>query len=352
MFLNFKSQLKKTAKLINLITLITGSLSCSFAPQALAQAQQAWPNKTIKIIVGFAPGGPTDVIARAYANKLSVELNQQVIVENRQGAGGSLAASYVAKSAPDGYTLLMAEPGSMAVNIAFSNQGNYDPIKDFAPIAQVVSLPMVLVASPQLKINSLKELIALSRAKPIAYGTPGNATMQHLSMTEFARVNQIQLTHVAYRGGAPAMTDLLGGQISLVMVTVPSIAPYLKGSSSMGNGSLGSTSSSPSIVPLVLESPTRSALTPTTPTFAELGFSNFTQDIWQGFVAPAQTPKDIISKLTNSIASISHAAEFQSSISAMGATLAVTNAAEFSKLIQKDVAYWSKLVADNPSIKE
>jgi tripartite-type tricarboxylate transporter receptor subunit TctC len=310
-----------------------------------AQAQQAWPNKTIKIVVGFAPGGPTDVIARSYANKLSVELNQQVIVENRQGAGGSLAASYVAKSSPDGYTLLMAEPGSMAVNTALSNQSNYDPIKDFAPIAQVVSLPMVLVASSQLKINTLRDLIALSKNKPLAYGTPGNATMQHLSMTEFARVNQMQLTHVAYRGGAPAMTDLLGGQISLVMVTVPSIVPYLKGNGPTGSQSL-------TLVPLALESPTRSAQTPTTPTFAELGYPNFTQDIWQGFVAPAQTPKEIIAKLSSQIAGISQTTEFQNNINAMGATLVLSNPQEFSKLIQKDVAYWAKLVADNPVVKE
>jgi tripartite-type tricarboxylate transporter receptor subunit TctC len=332
-----------SASVLKIIGLIIAGLTCLSAQNSAAQ--QAWPNKTIKIVVGYAPGGPTDVIARSYANKLSAELNQQVIVENRQGAGGSLAASYVAKSTADGYTLLMAEPGSMAVNTALSNQPSYDPIKDFAPIAQVVSLPMVLVASAQLKINSLKELISLSKTKPIAYGTPGNATMQHLSMTEFARINQIQLTHVAYRGGAPAMTDLLGGQISLVMVTIPSVVPYLKSNST-------NSAQNSALVPLAVESPTRSAHTPTIPTFAELGFSNFTQDIWQGFVAPAQTPKDIISKLSNQIASISHNSEFQNNINAMGATLAVSNPQDFSKLIQKDVAYWAKLVADNPAVKE
>ena len=344
MNLKLKNQIKERSKaLVMPLTWVLAGLTYVCSPNALAQ--QSWPNKTLKIVVGFAPGGPTDVIARSYANKLSVELNQQVIVENRQGAGGSLAAAYVAKSTPDGYTLLMAEPGSMAVNTALSNQPNYDPVKDFAPIAQVVSLPMVLVASPQLKISTLKELISISKNKPIAYGTPGNATMQHLSMTEFARVNQIQLTHVAYRGGAPAMTDLLGGQISLVMVTVPSIVPYLKSNNS--NGTQNS-----SLVPLAVESPSRSAQTPTTPTFAELGFPNFTQDIWQGFVAPAQTPKDIITKLSNHIATISHTSEFQNTINAMGATLVLSNPQDFSKLIQKDVTYWAKLVADNPVVKD
>lgn len=302
-----------------------------------SQAQSNWPSKVIKIMVGFAPGGPTDVLARAYANKLSVELDQQVIVENRQGAGGSLAASFVAKSAPDGYTLLMAEPGSLAVNPALLTQSPYDPIKDFVPIAQGISLPMVLVASPSLKITSLKELLLLTKTKSLAYGTPGNATMQHLSMAEFARVNQIQLTHVAYRGGAPAMTDLLGGQIQLAMVTVPSIVPYVKNAS---------------VIPLAVESPTRSPQIPNTPTFAELGFTNFTQDIWQGFVAPAQTPKDIITKLSASIAKISASSDFQNLVNSMGASVVYTSPQDFSKLIQRDVLYWSKLVADNPVAKD
>jgi tripartite-type tricarboxylate transporter receptor subunit TctC len=316
------------------MAIVLGSL---LLPVAGAHAQSAWPNKVIRIFVGFAPGGPTDIVARTFANRLSAELGQQVIVENKPGAGGTLAATAVAKAPPDGYTLLLGEPGSMAVNPAQMPPPPYDPLKDFVAVGQVVSLPMVLVASPSLKVTSLKELLAIATSKPLAFGTPGNGTMQHLTMAEFGKVNHVQFTHVAYRGGAPAITDLLGGQIPLAMVTVPSVAPYVK---------------SGGVVPLAVVAAKRSAQLPQTQTFIEAGFPAFVQDGWQGFFAPAQTPRDIVARLNAAIQKVGNTPELQSAMAAIGANVVLSSQTDFASLLLRDAGYWAKVVAENPGAKD
>jgi tripartite-type tricarboxylate transporter receptor subunit TctC len=301
------------------------------------RSEVLWPQKTIHLLVGYAPGGPTDIVARTFANKLSIELEQQVIVDNKPGAGGTLASNFVAKAAPDGYTLLMGEPGSILIN-AFQTKGSaYDPLKDFTPIAQVVSLPLVVASSPSLKVTTLKELIALAKNKEIPYGTPGNGTMQHLTMTDFGKVSHSNFIHVAYKGGAPAVTDLLGGQIPLVMVTVPSVAPYVK---------------SGAIIPLAVVASSRSAVLPNVPTFVESGYADFLQDGWQGFFAPSQLPKDIVLKLSAAITKVGGTGELQSAMNAIGANIVLTGPQEFTKVVVRDSVYWAKVVADNPTAKD
>lgn len=302
-----------------------------------ASAQTAWPNKVIRIEVGYAAGGPTDNVARTFASKLSTELGQQVIVENKPGAGGTLAATAVARAAPDGYTLLLGEPGSMAVNAAQMSQLPYDPVKDFAAIGQVVSLPMVLVASPSLKVKTLSGLVALAKTKPLPFGTPGYGTMQHLTMAQFSQVTNAQFTHVAYRGGPPAVMDLIGGQIPLAMVTIPTVAPHVK---------IGA------VVALAVVAAKRSDQLPQTPTFAEAGYPGFVQDSWQGFFAPANTPREIVAKLSAAIMKVGREADLQSSLSATGASVVLTDPVEFARIVQRDVAYWAKVVAANPAAKE
>ena len=304
---------------------------------ATAFSQTTWPQKTIHLWVGFAPGGPTDMVARTFATQLSGEIGQQVIVDNKPGAGGALAASFVAKSASDGYTLLLGEPGSISINAAQTRGSAYDPVKEFSPIAQVVSLPMVLAASPALKVNSLTELMALLKTKPLAYGTPGNGTMQHLTLMQFGKATHLEFIHVAYKGGAPAVTDLLGGQIPLVMVTVPSVASYVKAGS---------------IVPLAVVATSRSTVLPQVPTFSESGYPDFIQDGWQGFFGPAQLPKEVVSKLASAIAKVGKDPQLQSAMSAIGANVVLSSSADFAKMVQRDHSYWSKLVAENPSAKD
>ena len=302
-----------------------------------AFSQTTWPQKTIHLWVGFAPGGPTDMVARTFATQLSGELGQQVIVDNKPGAGGALAASFVAKSSPDGYTLLLGEPGSISINAAQTRGPAYDPVKEFSPIAQVVSLPMVLAATPALKVNSLTELMALLKTKPLAYGTPGNGTMQHLTLMQFGKATHLEFIHVAYKGGAPAVTDLLGGQIPLVMVTVPSVASYVK---------------SGSIVPLAVVATSRSTVLPQVPTFSESGYPDFIQDGWQGFFGPAQLPKEVVNKLSSAIAKVGKDPQLQSSMNTIGANVVLSSSADFAKMVQRDHSYWSKLVAENPSAKD
>lgn len=302
-----------------------------------AHAQPAFPTKVIRIQVGYAAGGPTDNVARVFAGKLSAELGQQVIVDNKPGAGGTLAAAAVAKAAPDGYTLLLGEPGSMAVSAAQATQLPYDPVKDFTPIGQVVSLPMVLVASPSLKVGTLAELLALAKTRPLAFGTPGSGTMQHLTMAQFGQVTGTRFTHVSYRGGAPAVVDLLGGQIPLAMVTVPSVAAHVKAGT---------------LVALAVVSTRRSEQLPQTPTFPETGYPSFIQDGWQGFFAPANTPKDVVARLSAALAKAGRDPELLSALSATGANVVLSDPVEFGKVLQRDVAYWATVVATNPSAKD
>ena len=317
------------------LTLLALAALCA-SLSAPAAWSQAWPSRVIRIQVGFAPGGPTDNVARNFATKLSTELGQQVIVENKPGAGGTLAAAAAAKAPADGYTLLFGEPGSIAVNPA-QTKVPYDPLKDFIPLAQVVSLPMVLVASPSLKVNSLAGLIAAAKAKPLPFGTPGNGTMQHLVMMDFGQATGASFTHVAYKGGPQALTDLLGGQIPLTMITVPTVLPHVKNAT---------------VVPLAVVAPRRSAQLPQVPTFTEAGFPAFVQDGWQGFFAPAGTPAPVVARLVAAIQKVGKDPELVSALTATGANVVITDPQDFAATLTRDVAYWARVVAANPAAKD
>ena len=286
---------------------------------------QPYPNRTIRIVLGFAPGAITDTIARAVANQMGKNMGQSVIVDNRAGGGGTIAPDAVARSAPDGYTLLLGESGGMSVNPLLMAKLSYDVAKDFAPIGQVVSLPTILVANASLGTTEVSKLAAIAVAKgPIPYGSPGPGTSQHLAMEQFRAASGIPLTHVPYRGGALAMNDLLAGQIPLMVVTVPTVAAQIKAGK---------------IIPLVILGNTRSAVLPDVPTAREAGFTSYSAvSIWQGFFAPANTPKEIVTRLNFEIRKAVEAPEVRARLVAVGADIVLNSPEEFSKVLRDESA--------------
>jgi tripartite-type tricarboxylate transporter receptor subunit TctC len=289
---------------------------------------QAWPAKQIRLIIGFAPGAITDTVARTIGAKLSASLGQPVVVENRSGAGGTLAADAVAHAPPDGYTLFLGEPGSMAINPSLMDV-KYSPTKDLVAIGQVITTPVALVAHPAFGVRQLADLAAVPPDKVLAYGSAGSGTIQHLSMELFKAASKLPLVHVPYRGGAPALNDLISGQTPLLVVTVPTIAGYLK------TGKL---------VPLAIFGPTRSPLMPDVPTFTQAGYPLTVGTPWQGFFAPAGTPKDLVQKLNGEIRKAVGAADVSAGLLGLGCEVILTSPDEFAKLLNDDIALWARAI--------
>ena len=306
-------------------TAISGLVMVLAAP---AQAQ-AWPTKPVRILVGFAPGGVTDQIARLIGQQMARDTGQPVVVDNRAGAGGTLAADVVAKAPGDGYTLLFGEPGGVTINASLMKLP-FDPQKDLTGVSQVVSLPMILVASPASKIRNLNDVMQQAASQAMPYGTPGNGTIQHLSMTEFARVSGAKLVHAAYKGGAPVAVDLMGGHLSLGMVTIPTVLPQIQAGS---------------IVPVAVMSARRSPLLPQVRTFGESGFK-MEQDIWQGLLAPASTPRPVIDAIARAVQKATQTPEVEKALSDLGATISLSNAPDFQKRLQTEFVQWARIVKD------
>ena len=295
---------------------------------ATAASAQTWPSKPRRILVGFAPGGATDLIARAIANRLSRDLGQTVLVENRAGAGGTLAADVVAKAPGDGYTMLLGDPSSITINPSMMKLP-YDPVRDLAAVAQVVSMPMVLVASHKLGVKNVRELVAQQSGKLIHFGTPGTGTIQHLVMADFARASGVQFTHAPYRGGAPLVTDVVGGHIPLGMLTVPTILPMMQAGTLVPLGTMGKT---------------RTALLPEVPTFAESGFPQFTQEIWQGFFVPASTPRPLVDAIARALHKAVQTPEVEKKMGELGAAVVTSNPPEFQAMVLDEIVYWARII--------
>jgi tripartite-type tricarboxylate transporter receptor subunit TctC len=251
-------------------------------------------------------------------------------VENRAGAGGTLGADTVAKAAGDGYTLLLGEPGSITINPSLMKLP-YDPARDLAAVAQVVSVPMVLVASPSFQVKSLKDLVAQHAGKQVHYGTPGAGTIQHLTMAEFARASGVQFTHVPYRGGAPLVTDLVGGHVSLGMLTVPTIVPMVQAGT---------------VVPLGVLGRARAPLLPQVPTLAESGYPAFTKEIWQGFFVPASTPRPLVDTIARALHKAVQTPEVEKTMGDMGASVTTSQPAEFQAMVREEIGYWARIIKE------
>lgn len=291
---------------------------------------QKFPDKPVRMIVPFAAGGGADIVARVIAQAASESLGQQVIVENRPGASGNIGAADVARSKPDGYTLLFTGPNH-STNISLYHNLSYDPVKDFAPVSLLTIAPYILVANPATPIHSVKELIALARAKPgqIAYGSAGNGTAGHLAMELLKSTANIDMLHVPYKGSAPMLNDLIGGRVSVAFDNVLSSSAFIK------SGALRAIATSGS---------RRAPSLPNIPTVAESGLPGFNVTVWQGVLAPAGTPRDVIDLLNSKFVAALRTPEVTARLASMNVEMAGSTPEEFSVFLKQDIAKWAKVI--------
>ena len=299
-----------------------------------AAAQAAYPSKTITIIVPFAAGGTTDLLARIVAQGLTAELGQTVIVDNRAGAGGNIGGQAAARATADGYTLFMGTVGTHAINASLYKKMQFDPIKDFAPLTRVANVPNLLVANPKQPFKTVKELIAYAKANPgkLNFASSGNGSSIHLSGELFKSMTKIDMQHVPYKGSAPAMTDLLGNQVGIMFDNMPSAIQHVR------SGKLRA---------LAVTTAKRSPELPDVPTIAEAGVPGYEATSWFGMFAPAATPPAVITTLNNAIVKVLAKPEIKKQINDQGAEVYSETPAHFADFIQKESAKWSKVVKDS-----
>lgn len=295
-----------------------------------AQAQNAWPTKPIRLIVGFAAGGSTDVTARIVAQALSERLGQPVVVENRGGAGGNIGADAVAKADPDGYTLLMATSSTFAANPNLYKTLPFNVQKDFAPITVTAFIPNLLVVSPSVPANNVADFIAYLKANPdkLNYASAGNGTSQHLSGELFKSLAGVRMTHVAYRGGAPALTDLLSGQVQVTFAPLVEVIQQVRAEKLKA---LGITTAK------------RSPLLPEVPTILE-SLPGYEVALWNGLLAPANTPPDIVDRINRATIEALRSPEVKAKLAEQGSEPVGNTPAEFKAFIDSELVKWRKLV--------
>jgi tripartite-type tricarboxylate transporter receptor subunit TctC len=293
---------------------------------------QSYPAKPIRIIAPFSPGASTDIVGRLLAAKLTESWGQPAVVENRAGAGGVIGATYVAKAPPDGYTLLMASVGSMGT-IALRKNAPYDPVKDFAPITLGVRAASVFSVHPSLPVTNVKQLIAIARARPgqLNYSTSGLGSPSHLATELFNTMAGVKTVHVPYKGPVEAMTDLLTGRVEMSITSVVSTLPLYR------SGRLR-----------VLASTGRTRMTelPDIPTMIESGLPGYEVYVWYGVMAPAGTPKDIVTKLNHELVRIFNLPDVKAKLLAQGGELATGTPEEFLEFVRRDVERWTKVIRD------
>ena len=318
----------KTRMISLLATVAVGVLVCVSAP---AFAQADYPNKPIRLIVPFPAGGSTDIVGRVVAQKLSERLGQQVVVDNRGGAGGTIGADAAAKAAPDGYTLTIGTTSTHAVAAGAYAKRSYNPVKDFAPVSLVAITPYLLVVNPQVKATTLKEFVALGKAAPgsMNYASAGNGTTTHLAMEMMKDVAQINLQHIPYKGNAPADLAILANEVQAVFGSMPALLQHTKGGK---------------LRPLAVGTAQRSPALPDVPTVAESGYPGFEAALWLGVLAPAGTPKPVIDRLHKEIAAIVPTADFKTAMERNGADAAGNTPDQFAKLIAEESARYIKVV--------
>ena len=306
--------------------LCTAAALAAFSAAAYAQS---YPSKPIRMVVPFAAGGPTDVYARSVGQELSRILGQPVIVDNKPGAGGNLGADFVAKSAPDGYNIVLGAVGAFAVNMTLYPKMPYDVLRDFAPVSLIAIVPMMLVVNPALPVKTPRDLVELAKARPgqLTYGSAGNGTSVHMSTEMFKALTGIDMVHVPYKGVAPAMTDLIGGQLQLMFSDATSAIPHAK---------------SGKVRPVAVTR--RIEVMPEIPTFAELGYAGYDPTVWYGVFAPAGTPRDIVVKLNGAIAKALQAPEVRERLISQGANPVSNSPEEFTAFVRDEIARWGKVV--------
>ena len=291
-------------------------------------AAQSWPTKPIRIVLGFPPGGATDILSRDFAAKLAEELKQQVIIENKPGAGGTIGADIVAKAPADGYTLTIGTSSNHAIAVSLYKKLPYDPIKDFAPITMLAVSQNVVVINPGVPANNIKELVAYAKANPgkLNFGSSGNGTISHLTGEMFNTLNGTQITHIPYKGSAFVFPDLLSGQISVMYDSTISIGSLVK---------------SGKVKALAVTGAKRSQLVPELPTVAESGYPGFESTNWFGFFAPAATPRDILIKLNAAAVKVLAAPDLQARFALQGAEVVANKPDEALAMLKADIVKWA-----------
>ena len=294
---------------------------------------QGYPTRPVTLVVGFVPGGGFDLVARTIAEPLAALLGQPVLVENRPGAGGAVAAAYVAKANPDGYTLYVGTIGSLAVAPHLNAKLPYDPLSDFAPISLAVLFANVLVVHPSVPARTLAEYVKEANSRPggMPYGTSGVGSAGHLAGELFKLMAKANLVHVPYKGGSPAMTDLLGGQVSSVFASAATAVPQVR---------------SGKIRALATTGPKRSVSFPDVPTITELGYSGYEATNWGGLVAPAKTPKDVIARLNREFVKTLNAPAVREKLLSRGEEPTPTTPEEFGRFMERELATWGRVVKE------
>ena len=312
---------------------------CALAPQLAAAQSSAgaasYPNRAVRFVIGYAPGGGNDTMARLIAPKLSAVFGQQVVVDNRPGAGGTIAAAIVAKAEPDGYTMLMSALSTHGVGPSLYRNLGYDPIKDFEPISLLGITPMVLGINPKTlpEVNSVQDLIKAAKAKPgqIKYASSGVASPPHTAAAIFESVTGVKMTHIPYKGGGPAMVELMAGETNLMFGPAATMLIHAK----MGR-----------VKALAISRPKRLAEFPGLPTFAEAGLPGYEANAWWGVHAPAKTPKPIVVKWHSALVKIINSPDFDESLKAVGIEGASSTPEEFDRFVRKEVAKYAKVIKD------
>ena len=296
----------------------------------LPAAAQPYPAKPVRIICAFPVGGIADIYARAIGARLGEAWGQPIVVENRTGAGGTIAAEAVAKSAPDGYTLVMGSVGTHAVNATLFSRLPYDPVKDFAAVALVLEAEGLLVVHPSVSAQTIAELIALARAKPgaLSFASAGMGTASHLAGELFKSMARVEMTHVPYKGNVPAITDLLAGQTALLFATMPTVLPHAKAGKLRALATIG---------------PTRAAATPELPTVGE-ALPGFEVNNWIGLFAPAGTPTEIVRRWNGEVTRIMQSPDIQARLPAEGARFVAHTPEQFAAFVKTEIAKWAPVV--------
>ncbi len=319
---------RQATRLAARTTLLLGLITA-----AATAGAQAWPAKPIRLVIGFAPGGAADYVARTIADPLSRALGQTVNVENRAGAGSSLAADFVAKAPADGYTLLIASPSSISVNPALNAKLGYSA-KDLVPVTRVTTSPLVVAVNPGAGINTFQELIATAKAKPgfLNYTSSGNGSAPHLGAAHFSKVAGVEMVHIPYKGGAPAIQAVIAGDAQLTFGTPPSVLPMVQA------GRLKA---------LAVTSPNRSPLVPDVPGTVEAGLPGYSMSFWYGIFVPVGTPPEVTKKLFEAAQQVMQRPEVKAALAREGTEVAMSKSPEdFAAFLNEDNRFWARLVKE------
>ena len=305
-------------------------LMAALCVTAVAQAQ-SFPNKPIRLICPFPPGGAVDIASRAIATELTKTLGQPVTVDNRPGAGGNIGGAEAARSAPDGYTIFMTTSGISAINPFLYAKMPYDPMKDLVPVGALVSLNNVLVMHPSVKANSVPELIALAKSQPgaVTYASSGSGTSIHMSAEMLKHLTGINMTHIPYKGSAPALTDLMGGQVMVMLDNIPSALPYIKSGRLRALATTGAK---------------RDPLLPELPTIAETGVAGYESGVWFGLAVPAGTPREIIAKLNAEAVKGTKSPDFSKRMTELGYNIIGSSPEQMGDMLRNEVNRWGPIV--------